>query len=86
MAEFINVHEAKTHLSRLLEGVERGESFIIARGGKPVARLVKLETRPSREPQRIGFLEGEIQVPEDFDRLGQDEIQHLFGLGDEASS
>jgi prevent-host-death family protein len=61
----VNVHEAKTHLSRLLERVERGEEVTIARNGKPVARLVPIEPRTRRG--MWGKYEGQIWMSEDFD-------------------
>jgi prevent-host-death family protein len=61
----VNVHEAKTHLSRLLERVERGEEIVIARSGKPVARLVPIEPVPGRRP--IGRDKGKIWMSEDLD-------------------
>ena len=63
MAAQVNVHEAKTQLSRLLERVEAGEEIVIARGGKPVARLVPLE----RGPRDLGRMRGRIVVGDDFD-------------------
>ncbi|HMQ67069.1 MAG TPA: type II toxin-antitoxin system prevent-host-death family antitoxin [Arachnia sp.] len=72
----VNVHEAKTHLSRLLEAVVAGESVVIAKAGRPIARLVRVEAEaPAR---RIGFLAGLGSVPEDFDDLGTDEIVAMF--------
>ena len=72
----VNIHEAKTHLSRLLEAVAAGESVVIAKAGKPVARLVRVEAvAPAR---RIGFLTGLGSVPDDFDELGADEIAAMF--------
>ena len=73
----INIHDAKTHFSRLIERASGGESFVIARAGKPVARLVPLDA-PSGSPRRLGFMEP-VELPEDFDRLGQAEIENLFG-------
>ncbi len=61
----VNVHEAKTHLSRLLERVQRGEEIVIARAGKPVARLVPVEPVERRRP--IGRYRGQIWMSEDFD-------------------
>jgi prevent-host-death family protein len=61
----VNVHEAKTHLSRLLERVERGEEIVIARSGKPVARLVPVEPRAQRRP--IGRDKGRVWLAEDLD-------------------
>ena len=72
----VNVHEAKTHLSRLLERVEAGETVVIARAGTPVARLVSVESAQPRP--RVGFLTGAFSVPEDFDRMGESEILEEF--------
>jgi prevent-host-death family protein len=62
--ETVNVHAAKTHLSRLLEQAEEGREFVIARAGRPVARLGPL-TRPRRK-RRLGLLDGKFRIPEDF--------------------
>lgn len=77
----INIHDAKTHLSRLLEQVARGESFIIAKAGKPLAKMVPLDATDQTAGRRLGFLVGEIAVPADFDRIGGGEIEELFGRG-----
>ena len=61
----VNIHEAKTHLSRLVEEVNAGEEIVIAKAGKPQARLVPL--RPERKPRKLGRLEGKFSVPDDFD-------------------
>lgn len=74
----VNVHEAKTHLSRLLERVERGETVVIARAGRPVARLVPLEDPAAVASRRLGFLRDRVHVPDDFDRMGEDEIADAF--------
>ena len=62
----VNIHEAKTHLSRLLEAVERGEEVVIARAGQPIATLVAYE-RPRRQIAPPGGMEGEIWMADDFD-------------------
>ena len=72
----VNVHEAKTQLSRLLEAVEAGDEVVIARSGRPVARLVPLE--PVAPQRRLGVLEGRFKVPEDFDAPLPDELRALF--------
>jgi prevent-host-death family protein len=77
----VNMHEAKTHLSRLVERAAKGEGFIIARAGKPLVKVVPLDARDAAVPRRLGFLAGEIAVPDDFDRMGQDEIERQFGVG-----
>ena len=61
----VNVHEAKTHLSRLLERVEHGEEVVIARAGKPIARLVPIEPAQGKRP--IGLYKGQIWMSDDFD-------------------
>ena len=71
-----NIHEAKTHLSRLIAQAARGETVIIAKAGKPLVKLVPVDAPAKRS--RIGFMKGEIKVPDDFDTMGQEEIQHLI--------
>jgi prevent-host-death family protein len=73
----VNIHEAKTHLSRLVERVAKGETVVIAKAGRPMAKLVPLEDAPSKAPRRFGFMPG--KVPEDFDRMFEDEIAEMFG-------
>jgi prevent-host-death family protein len=74
----VNMHEAKTHLSRLVELAANGEPFIIARAGKPLVKVVAIEAEPARMPQRFGFMAGQIKVPDDFDTMGQEEIERMF--------
>lgn len=76
--ETINIHQAKTHLSRLVEKAARGEAFIIAKAGKPMVKVVPLEAEERKPVKRIGFMEGEIQVPDDFNEMGADGIQKMF--------
>jgi len=64
MSTIINVHEAKTHLSRILDEVAAGAEVVIGRAGKPVARLVPIETAP--RPKQLGLLRGRIEVAADF--------------------
>lgn len=65
MTDTVNIHDAKTHLSRLVERVEAGEEIVIARGGKPVARLVPLKLRT--RPRQLGTLRGKIWLAPDWD-------------------
>ena len=74
-----NIHEAKTQLSRLVDRAARGEAFVIAKAGKPLVKVSALDEPVA--PQRLGFLKGEIEVPRDFDRMGENEIAALFGIG-----
>lgn len=78
----INIHEAKTHLSSLVDGAVKGESFIIAKAGKPLVKVVPLEAGETAMAQRLGFMAGEIQVPDDFDTLGAATIEVLFDGGE----
>ena len=74
----INIHEAKTHLSRLLEQVADGEEIVIAKAGKPIARLVPLEAAPKKH--RLGLLKGKLNVPDDFDApLTEDDLALFEG-------
>ncbi|HEV7919587.1 MAG TPA: type II toxin-antitoxin system prevent-host-death family antitoxin [Thermoanaerobaculia bacterium] len=75
----VNMHEAKTQLSRLVERAAKGEPFAIAKAGKPLVKVAALDV--PAEPRRLGFLKGEIEVPDDFDRMGESEIAALFGAG-----
>jgi prevent-host-death family protein len=75
----INIHEAKIHLSRLVEEAAKGESFIISKGGKPLVKVSALDAPVVVPTRRLGFLSGEISVPDDFDRMGNQEIVQLFG-------
>ena len=74
-----NIHDAKTHLSRLVDQAAKGDSFVIAKAGRPLVKVIALEVEPAAEKRRIGFLAGQIMVPDDFDSLGAEEIKHLFG-------
>ena len=80
----VNIHEAKTHLSRLVERAAQGEPFIIARAGTPLVKVMSLGESEKKAPQRLGFMAGRIQVPDDFDTLGAGEIEHLFQGGEVA--
>ena len=74
----VNIHEAKTQLSRLVDAAAKGEPFIIAKAGKPMVRVVAVDAPEPAQQRRIGFLRGRIAVPEDFDRMGSVEIERLF--------
>jgi prevent-host-death family protein len=75
----INIHEAKTHLSRLIDQAVKGESFIIAKAGTPLVKVMALTTPESSQVRRLGFMAGQIAVPDDFDQMGSDEIEVMFG-------
>jgi prevent-host-death family protein len=75
----INIHEAKTQLSKLVDEAAKGEPFVIAKAGHPMVKVMSLDAPVGTEIRRTGFLAGEITVPDDFDRMGASEIEDLFG-------
>ena len=74
----INIHAAKTHLSRLVEEVAAGKPFVIAKAGKPMAQVIPISAPKDVAKRRIGFLKGKIKVPDDFDTMMADEIETMF--------
>ena len=73
-----NIHDAKTHLSKLVEMAAKGESFVIAKAGKPMVKVIALDTPESSQMKRFGFMAGQIKVPDDFNTMAASEIQNLF--------
>lgn len=78
MKRTVNIHEAKTHLSRLIEEAVQGEPFVIAKAGTPVVKVSAIDAPEAPAVRRTGFLHGQISVPDDFDRMGADTIADLF--------
>lgn len=76
----VNIRKAKTHLSRLVEQAAKGEPFLIAKAGKPLVKVSELDSSTGDQVRCLGFLSGHIKVPEDFDRVGSQEIAQLFGI------
>ncbi len=79
MMQTVNIHEAKTHLFRLVEQAVNGESFIIAKAGKPLLKVISLYAPSTQHQKRLGFMAGQITVPDDFDRMGDADIEQMFG-------
>jgi len=77
----VNIHQAKTQLSKLVEEAHQGEPFIIAKAGKPMVKVTRLTAPTGRQVRRLGFMAGQISVPEDFDRMNAAEIERLFTGG-----
>jgi prevent-host-death family protein len=73
-----NIQEAKTQLSRLVEQAARGESFVIAKAGKPMVKVVALDTPELKVMKRFGFMKGQTKIPEDFNTMGAEEILAMF--------
>ena len=74
--QYINIHAAKTHLSALVEKAAAGESFVIAKAGRPLVIVSPFAEKTLRN--RVGFLRDSIAIPSDFDRIGSDEIANMF--------
>ncbi len=81
--ETVNIHEAKTQLSKLVERAANGEPFIIAKAGKPLVKVTSIDAPDKDQQTRIGFLKAAFSVPDDFDTMGQDQIEALFHGDDE---
>ena len=77
----VNIHEAKTHLSRLVDAAAKGEPFIIAKAGKPLVKVVPIDAPAA--PRRLGFMRGQFTAPDDFDTMDQEEIEKMFYGDDE---
>ena len=72
----VNIHEAKTQLSKLVDKAAKGEPFVIAKAGKPLVRVAALKA--PRKARRLGFLTGNVTVPDNFNRMADKSIQQLF--------
>ena len=77
----VNIHQAKTQLSKLVDEASKGEPFVIAKAGKPMVKVTALSAPVGTEIERLGFMQGQISVPDDFDRMGEAEIERLFSGG-----
>ena len=74
----VNIHEAKTNLSKLIAAAVAGEPFVIAKAGKPLVKVSAIEPQEPPKKRRIGFLAGMYNVPDDFKALGREEIEEMF--------
>jgi prevent-host-death family protein len=74
----VNIHEAKTHLSRLIAKAARGEPFIIAKAGKPMVKVVAIDAPEPKKMRRIGFGDGKSKVPDDIKTMFKDDIEEMF--------
>lgn len=77
--KIVDIDEAKTHLDRLVDEAARGEPFVIATAGTPTVKVTAIESSSRTGQRRLGFLMGEIRVPDDFDQMGREEIACRFG-------
>jgi len=76
--EIVNIHKAKTHLSRLVDEAAKGRPFVIAKAGKPMVRVLPLEEADEKPAHVFGFLRGQCSVPDDFDTMMSEEIERMF--------
>ncbi len=76
--ETFNIHEVKTHLSKLVDRAANGEPFVIAKAGKPMVKVVPLDASTDRPKNRIGFLKGVYAIPDDIKAFGREEIEEMF--------
>lgn len=77
----MDIHKARTQLSRLVDEAANGKPFIIAKAGKPMVKVSALEAPSGKKMRRLGFLRGQFSVPDDFNAMGSEEIERLFGGG-----
>ena len=77
----VNIHEAKTQLSKLVQEASKGDPFVIAKADKPMVKVTAVGVPVGTEIKRIGFMAGQISVPDDFDRMGEAEIERIFSDG-----
>jgi len=74
----VNIHEAKRRLSKLVDEAAKGEHFVITKAGKPLVKVTALNAPVGAQVRRIGFMAGQISVPDDFDQMGREEIERIF--------
>ena len=77
--EIVNIQDAIHHLPRLVEQAAKGEPFAISKEGKPIVKVIPMDVPEPQKKRRLGFMSGQVNVPEDFDRMGSAEIESLFG-------
>lgn len=77
----VNINEAKTRLSRLVEEAAKGEPFIIAKAGKPMVKVTPLDAPAQKKARRLGFLEGKALIPEDFDTMAAEKSRRMLEGG-----
>ncbi|KXS54348.1 MAG: prevent-host-death family protein [Marinobacter sp. T13-3] len=71
------MHKAKTRLCKLVARASKGEAFIIAKAGKPVARVTAIDSPEDSQQKRIGFMAGQFTIPDDFDHMGENQINEI---------
>jgi prevent-host-death family protein len=78
----VTINEAKKKLSKLIDQAAKGEPFMIARRGRPLVKVTAVEVPSPAKVRRLGFMKGQIAIPEDFDRMGGSDIEQLFSRSD----
>jgi prevent-host-death family protein len=77
----VKIHEAKKHPSKLVDKASKDEPFVIAKAGKPIVKVTALHAPTGAQMRRLGFMAGQISVPDDFDRMDGEEIERILGGG-----
>lgn len=77
----VDIHRAKTHLSKLVDQAAQGDPFVIAKAGKPLVKVTALGAPTGTRVRRLGFMAGQVSVPDDFDQMGSEKIEAMFGNG-----
>ena len=75
----VDIQEARRHLSKLVDEASKGKPFVIAKAGKPLVKVMALNAPAGKKVRRLGFLAGQISVPEDFDQMGKEDIEEKLG-------
>jgi prevent-host-death family protein len=76
----LDIREVQTRLSELIEQAVQGDAFIIAKAGKPLVKVMRLDASPARRVKRLGFMAGQISVPDDFDSMGSHFVERVFDI------
>ncbi|MGH9685657.1 MAG: type II toxin-antitoxin system Phd/YefM family antitoxin [Candidatus Acidiferrales bacterium] len=77
--DIVDIQRAKTDLSHLVDEAAKGKPFIIAKAGRPIVRVTALDAPSRKKVRRLGFLEGQFAIPDDFNAIGREEVERLFG-------
>jgi len=76
----LDIREVPTQLSKLIEQAVQGDAFIIAKAGKPLVKVTRLDVPSAGRVKRLGFMAGQISVPDDFNRMGSKTVERIFGV------
>ena len=78
--QILDIREAQSQLSKLIDQAVQGDAFIIAKAGKPLVKVVRLDALPARQVNTLGFMAGQISIPDDFDSMGSHIVERIFDV------